>query len=120
MFLQGEIVFAACPNAAGTENVNPHYLVVLGETSEGVLCMFTTSVKEQRTGGVYAFTEAERRAAGFGKPCRFDPSRLVLYKRADKHLLKRCPGRLHQKMVQRLLNAAMSVKASYTTYRHAV
>lgn len=118
MFLQGEIVFGVCPNADGTENIAPHYMVVLGESSEGVLCMFTTSLKE-RTGGAHAFTPVECRAAGFSKPCRFDPSRLVLYKPADKHVLKRCSGRLDKKTVQRMIHAAMSVKASYVTYKHA-
>lgn len=118
MFLRGQIVFAACPSTEGSGNVTPHYMVVLGETPEGVLCMYTTSLKE-RTGGVYAFTEDECRAAGFAKPCRFDPSRLVLYRAADKWLLKRCSGRLSQKMLKRLIEAARSVKASYVTYRHA-
>lgn len=118
MFLQGQIVFASCPSSDGRENIAPHYLVVLGESSEGVLCMFTTSLKE-RTGGAYAFSEAERSAAGFSKPCRFDPSRLVLYKHVDKHALKLCSGRLTNKMSQRLLHAAQSVRASYVTYKHA-
>ena len=118
MFVQGQIVFGVCPNADGTENIAPHFLVVLGKTSEGVLCMFTTSLKE-RTGGTYAFTEAERAAAGFTKPCRFDPSRLVLYKPADQHVLKPCKGRLPPKMVLRLVQAAASAKASYVTYKHA-
>lgn len=119
MFIQGQIVFGVCPNEDGSKNISPHYMVVLGDTPEGVLCMFTTSIKEHKIGGAYAFTEAERAAAGFSKPCRFNPSHLVLYKPADKHVLRRCYGRLNQKMIQRLLHAAKSVKASYVTYRHA-
>lgn len=120
MFLSGEIVFAPCPSGSGRENISPHYLVVLGETPEGVVCMFTTSVKEPTGGGKYAFTEAERAAAGFSKPCRFDPSRLVLYSpTVAARVLRRCSGRLNRQQIQRLLQAAMAVKARYVTYRHA-
>ena len=117
MFRQGDIVFAPCPSTDGEQILNPHYLVVLQESSAGVLCMFTTSLKE-RTGGDFAFTDAERSAAGFTKPCRFDPSRLVLYKPAHKHVLQVKPYRLHAKMMQRLLQAAQSMRASYVTYKH--
>lgn len=118
MFHQGEIVFGPCPSADGSKKITPHYLVVLGASAEGVLCMFTTSLKEF-TGGVHAFTQEERAAAGFSKPCRFDPARLVLYSREECASLKRCQGRLTKRMVQRLIQAAQAAKASYVEYRHA-
>lgn len=118
MFHQGQIVFGPCPSADGSENIPPHYLVVLQASVEGVLCMFTTSLKE-RTGGVHAFTQEERAAAGFAKPCRFDPSRLVLYSPKDCAALKLRAGRLQQKMLKRLIHAAQSAKASYVEYQRS-
>lgn len=118
MFMQGEIVFGPSAASEDGSTVSPHYLVVLGESSEGVLCMFTRSLKEHR-GGNYAFTQAECAAAGFQKPCRFDPSHLVLYPPSTVRVLRKCSGRLTRQMLQRLTKAAIDVKASYTTFKLA-
>jgi hypothetical protein len=116
MFRRGEIVTGPFPATQGNCNVGTHYLVVLDSTAEGTLVMFTTSLKEA-TGGACEFTAEERSQAQWSKPCRFDPSRIALYRASDLHHLRPTGGLLYRRTVERLILAGARAKASFVTFR---
>ena len=116
MFREGEIVFGPFPATEGNLNVGAHHLVVIASNDEGVLAMFTTSLKEA-TGGQCEFNADERCAAHWAKPCRFVPDRIALFKTVDLHHLQSTGGKLSSRTVQKLVQAALKVKAAYKPFR---
>ena len=116
MFQRGEIVLGPFPAAEGNCNIGTHHLVVLDSDSDGTLVMFTTSLKEA-TGGSFEFTAQERLQANWAKPCRFDPSRIALFRNADLHRLQPTGGRLGRKTIEKLILAGTRAKATYAVFR---
>ena len=114
-FKEGDVVKAEFPSTQGGYNVAPHYLVVIGVASKGVLAMFTTSLKE-RTGGVHQFKPNELAKAGWSKPCRYDPGRLALYLTEDLHHLRPTGCSLNKNTVERMVKAAQEIKASFVIF----
>lgn len=115
MFQKGDVVIGPFPAVRGSFNVDNHYLVVLGAAHTGVLVMFTTSLK-QRSGGLFEFTPQERAQAGWNKPCRFDPTRIALFRSTDLHHLRTTGTRLGEKTVQKLIHAGIRAKGTFTIF----
>jgi hypothetical protein len=116
MFRRGEIVTGPFPALQADLNIGTHYLVVLDSNKDGTLVMFTTSLKEA-TGGALEFTAEERLAAKWAKPCRFDPSRIALFRTPDLIKLTPTGGCLTRRTVEKLILAGARAKAAYVTFR---
>lgn len=77
-FAAGDVVFGLWPGREqGLPKVLRHFSVVLAVLEGGLLLGYTTSLKVESSSSVN-FTDDERVAAGFPKPCRFDPTSVAL------------------------------------------
>ena len=120
MFKRGDVILAPCRGDRG-EELRPHWMVVLDvdEDTREVLAVFTTSIKEGMSGGLFAFTDEERSAAGFVEPSRFDPNSVWSYAKDVHHLISQ-PGstrRLPKRMLNRIRLAVMKRHPQVRRYR---
>ena len=120
MFQRGDVILAPCRGDRGDE-LRPHWMVVLevDESTEEVLAVFTTSIKEGLPGGQYAFTDEEQAAAGFLKPSRFDPNCVWLYAKDVHHLIGQPDHtrRLPKRMLSRIKFAVIKRRPQVRRYR---
>lgn len=117
MFQPGDIVFAPWRAEDGVEKYR--YMVVLVWSSAvGMYAMWTGTAKEGKSGGRYAFTQHECEQAGFSEPCRFDPSRVILYRPeyVTNETVHPKPGRLSRKAMERIEAAVVNARPSHNEY----
>ena len=120
MLERGDVILAPCRGDDGYE-LRPHWMVVIEvDPNDGrIAAVFTTSIKEGLQGGQFAFTDEERSAAGFARPCRFDPNTVWIYEKDAQHLISRPKraGRLTKKMLSRILMAVLKRSPGRRTYK---
>lgn len=75
MFKQGDVVLGAFATPDGT--VLNHYSVVLDSNSEGVMLVYTTSLKEHSQCS-QRFSAEDMMLAAWTKPCRYDASQVCV------------------------------------------
>ena len=106
MFQPGDIVFA--PWRAEDASEKYRYMVVLAWSAAiGMYALWVSSVKEDKQGGLYSFTENEREQAGFPAPSRFDPRRVMHFRpeHIRSGIVHSKPGRLSGKAMTRIETA---------------
>lgn len=115
--LKGTVVLAPVPAAEGCFAVCNHFMVVLAADDTGIYAVYTTSSKEGLEGGMYAFSEAERAACRFSRPCRFVPDRVVYYPRSEFGHLRQTGGRLNERSVERVVSAVARARPRPQRFR---
>lgn len=75
MFKQGDVVLGAFANPDGS--ILNHYSVVLDSNKEGVMLVYTTSLKEHSQCS-QRFSAEDMMLASWTKPCRYDASKVCV------------------------------------------
>lgn len=98
MFKQGDVVLGAFATSDGS--VLNHYSVVLGANDDGVMLVYTTSLKEH-SDCPQRFSAEDMRLAHWAKPCRWDASKVCVVPASQV----RCTGRITERTFGEIVRA---------------
>ncbi len=98
MFKQGDVVLGSFANPDGS--IINHYSVVLDSNKEGVMLVYTTSLKDHSQCS-QRFSAEDMMLAGWTKPCRYDASKVCVVPASQV----RKTGRISQRTFQTIRNA---------------